>query len=150
MTKSEFIDSIDSYEELIEFCEEHGISCGEILDEDDYSRKMDQDITDGIRYETWESIRDYLNGCPDYSQTGYYRRNGRFDYDALYDTDLGYDLDYVANEAVEAGIIEDDTGETEEERYARLQAEADEAARKQREAEEQMCDKLADFLNEVA
>lgn len=152
MTRDEFLDSIGNYEELIDFCNENDISLGNVMDEDDYSRSMDADIEDAIAYETWEHIRDCLNECPDYSSTGWYRRNGRFDYDNLNDSDFDSDLDYALGVACERGIVFEETDEEREAREAAEAAEAErqrlEAERRQREAEEQMCARLADFLDE--
>lgn len=85
MTRDEFMDNINDFSELLEFCSDEDCEiCADIYRDDDYDREVEDDIANAGY--GWRALRDYLSDLP----TGYdyYRRNGSFDYDGLDDRDF--------------------------------------------------------------
>ena len=72
MTRQEFIDDVNSFQDLIEFCRENNLdTCDDVIDGALLNEYIMRDIS---RYATWTSVLEYLLRIP----TGfeYYRING--------------------------------------------------------------------------
>ncbi len=74
MTRQEFIDNVNSFWELIEFCNDEQLdTCADIIDSD----YLDEYLMRAIRqdFDTWQGIRDYLSDIPTggeyYAEDGY-------------------------------------------------------------------------------
>lgn len=100
MTRDEFLDGINYFSELIDFCQEYGCDyCDDALDEDARDEEIKYELEEYGSDYSWQDIRDYLYDIP----TGYdyYRRNGIFDYEGLDDTDFESYKDDVYDWAVD-------------------------------------------------
>lgn len=90
MTRSEFIDTVNEWEELIDFCRDEGCDiCVGIYDElsmDDFINEYLVDLARSAQ--NWYSFRDDLNAIP--SGAGWYLCNGYFDWEELTDDDFEY------------------------------------------------------------
>ena len=114
MTRQEFLDNVNTWYELIDWCNENGCYvCDEIYDEDSYNERIDDQIVEWARNETWQGLRDILNGLPEGYE--YYRED---DYGDWYGMDEYGDLDGYLSEALDwgddNGIWEDDEDDEEE------------------------------------
>lgn len=79
MTRNEFLDNINSWWELIEFCNDEDCDvCEEIVDEDQKNDGVNADLCDEARRTDWKDIRNWLNDIPVGYE--YYRCDGMFDY----------------------------------------------------------------------
>lgn len=79
MTRNEFLDGVNTWRELIEFCcDEDCDACEDICDEDQKDDEIEADLIEIVREEGWKTIYHWLDEIP----TGfeYYRRDGMFDY----------------------------------------------------------------------
>lgn len=114
MTRSEFIEDITSWGELLEFCSEEDCDvCENIHDDSELDTIMNDYIAEYAREYDWYALRDYLREIP----TGYsfYRENGMFDWDGLDDDDFDDYKDDVLRWADNNDVFEeeDEEGETE-------------------------------------
>lgn len=152
MVRDDFLSEIEDYSDLINFCNENGIYnvIGNVCDYSEFCELVDEDIRNSTRYDHWTDVRDWLNQLPTDSESGYYRRNGRLEYEELTARDFEDDKQYILELAEEHGLFDD--GISMAERYARevteLERLAQESARMEREADAQACAKLTDFLGE--
>lgn len=152
MVRDDFLEGIEDYSDLINFCNDNGIYdvLGDVCDDSEFCSLVDEDIRDSTRYDHWTDVRDMLSQLPTDSESGYYRRNGRLEYEELTDRDFESDKQYILALAEEQGLFDD--GISMAERYAQEAAElerlAQEAARMEQEADAQVCAKLTDFLGE--
>lgn len=82
MTRQEFIDNIDFWYELIDFCDEEGCDiCEYIVDADDLEDRIRDDFSNyGSEY-PWTDIRYWLNNIVE--GHNYYVCNGSFEYEYL-------------------------------------------------------------------
>ena len=84
MTRSEFLENITTFWELIEFCEDQECSiCEDVLDGDRLDEEVDEDIENVAADWGWREIRDRLDDIPEHAETGYFAREGTLDYTAL-------------------------------------------------------------------
>lgn len=145
MVKDDFLVEIEDYSDLACFCDDNDIydAFGDVYGYSEFCDSVDEDIRDSTQYDHWTDIRDWLNQLPTDSETGYYRRNNRLEYEELTARDFENDKQRVLEIAEERGLFDDGTSMAE-----RLAQEAEEAARREREADAQSCAKLADFLGE--
>lgn len=113
MTRRDFIDCVNDFYDLIEFCNDNGCEiCEDLYDDDSYDDAIEEDIRDSIGDYSWRDFRDYLQSLP----TGYdwYRRDGSFDY-------VGVDHDFeeykadVLRWADEEEVWDEDEEDEEEE-----------------------------------
>lgn len=88
MTRSEFIDSVEYFSELQEFCSDEGINVlDDYFDESDLDYNVESDICD-CDY-GWRCIRDLLNdietGCDFYRRLGWlcYEGCGSYEFEQL-------------------------------------------------------------------
>lgn len=90
MTRTEFIEDICSWSELIDFCNSEGIyDCDDIYSRDDRDDKICDDVRELLEYHDWTAVKRNLSDIDDYDYD-YYRRDGDFDWVGMDDEDLGY------------------------------------------------------------
>ena len=87
MTREEWIDSMEDFDDLRTWCIDNGVFEDTMYDiYDDY--EVDDQVNDDVANcdDSWSNLRDYLNDIP----TGYnwYRRDGSFDYVGLTHSDF--------------------------------------------------------------
>lgn len=142
MTREEFIRDVDSWGELLDFCNEYSCDyCENVVDDDCRDDEIDDDIAEAIRNDRWYDIRDYLSDIP--TGYSYYCRNGTFDYDGLDD----YDFERYKNDVLEWADDEevwDDAPEDEDYDVFEAELEAD-AAASAATAEEEPAPEAEDF-----
>lgn len=86
MTRSEFLENVTDFEDLIAFCREINCDiCSDVISSEDRDSEIEGDIIDSFRDEYWYDVLPYLNEIPNGYE--YYRRDGRFDYVGLDDDD---------------------------------------------------------------
>jgi hypothetical protein len=84
MTRTEFVDNVTSWWDLIDFCRDEDCDlCQDIYDEDSMDEEIDYSVREDCGNYGWRDLADLLDGIP----TGYdaYRRNAPFDWDGLGD-----------------------------------------------------------------
>lgn len=87
MTRQEFINSIDFWYELIDFCNDMDCDiCEEIVNGDDLEERIREDFHDYGNEYPWTDIRGWLNDIVEGHD--YYLRNGSFEYEYLCDEDF--------------------------------------------------------------
>lgn len=80
MTRSYFVDSVTTWEELLELCSDEDCDvCEDVISDDALDEWVDSDIRD-TDY-GWRDIRDFLAGIP--SGYDYYLYEGSFEYSGL-------------------------------------------------------------------
>lgn len=86
MKRSEFLDEVNGFYELIDFCNEHGLDlCDGIVAKSEIDAMIFEDIQDSSSRLYWYQVRDRLADIPeDYD---WYIRNGDFDYEGFDDDD---------------------------------------------------------------
>jgi hypothetical protein len=145
MTRDEFINGVDTWYDLREFCDEHGCSiCEDIIDDDDRDDEIDSDVEDAIRNDRWYDIKGYLEDIP--TGYSYYRRDGRFDYVGMDDNDFEEYKSDVLEWADNEGDIWETDPEDEDEDYDVFEAELEaDAAASAAAAEEEPGPEAEDF-----
>lgn len=111
MTRQEFIDSVNSFYDLIDFCnDERCYLCEDVIDDDQLDECVEEDIAEYGR--GWRGLRDWLADIP----TGYeyYRRDGAFDYVWLDDQDFENYKQDVLEWADEANVFEEEEKDEED------------------------------------
>lgn len=114
MTRSYFLDQVNSWSELIDLCSDEGCDiCSDIYSNDDIDSMIDDDVAEAIRSESWRYIRDNLADIDtDYD---YYRCDGMFDYVGMDDTDFDTYKDDVLDWMDDCDRWEPEEDEEEEE-----------------------------------
>lgn len=114
MTRSEFIEGVDWFDELISFCRDYNLdACSDILHEDDLDEKVCDDIREALSHEYWYDIRRYLNSL----ETGWswYRDDGYLDYVGLDEDSFQDYKDAALEEADGLDIWEPEDDEVDDE-----------------------------------
>ena len=123
MTRQEFLDEINDFSDLLNFCCDHGLYYMEDVT-DDIAACLAEDLRDYAREYSWTEIRDWLNGIEDGGS--WYRRDGSFDYVCI-DDDFEEWKREVMLEADEIGTFEEEDEECEPEpEQGQLRLEQDE------------------------
>ena len=110
MTANEFLENVNDYYDLKDFCSEVGCEyCDDIVDDDTLDEDVEYALAEYRRDYNWREIRDVLNGIP----TGYdwYRCDGSFDYVGLDDSDFEDSKDEVYEWALNNGYFDDEVDE---------------------------------------
>ena len=113
MTANEFLENVNDYYDLKDFCSEIGCEyCDDIVDDDTLDEDVEYALGEYRRDYSWREIRDLLNDIP----TGYdwYRCDGSFDYVGLDDSDFEDSKDKVYEWALNNGYFDDEADEDEE------------------------------------
>lgn len=110
MTRQDFIDNVEHWYELIEFCNDIECDiCEAIVSGDNLEENIREDFNDfGSEY-PWTDIRGWLNDIVD--GYDYYVRNGSFEYEHLSDADFEVYkqeiLDYMDRNGIWDDVDED-------------------------------------------
>lgn len=109
MTRQEFIDNIDDYYELRDFCQENdSYEFDDIIDQDSFDEYVNDNIWNN-RYD-WRDLQEWLNNIP----TGYYFYdviNGVFDAVGLSDENFESDKDEILQKATNKGWFDEEEPE---------------------------------------
>lgn len=74
MTRHEFIENIDNWEELLDFCYNYNCDiCDNVYDSEERDEYIDNNFYGLCREECWTTVRDYLNEIP--TENDYYKNN---------------------------------------------------------------------------
>jgi len=96
MTREYFINEIDEWWKLKDFCNEYGCwVCDDIVDSDYRDEWIEDHLIEWARENTWTDLRDVLNSLYDDSSDSYYRIS---EYDEWYGVDD--DFDYYKEDAL--------------------------------------------------
>ena len=78
MTRHEFIEEIDSWEDLIQFCNSYNdcYICDDVYNSYDKDEYIDSNFYGLCREECWTAVRDYLNEIP--TGSDYYKNSGSY------------------------------------------------------------------------
>lgn len=117
MTRDEFIRGVSTWGELIDFCHEYNCDvCEEIYDEDAMDDEINYAVSEYAGNYSWYELRDKLSEIP----TGYncYRRNDRFDWDALGNDDFEEYKDSVIEWMDDGGHWDEDDEDEEVDFFA--------------------------------
>lgn len=109
MTREEFIDNITYWYELIVFCNDLDCDiCSEVYDNDQRNAYIDNELVDLARNNSWEEMRDILNGY----DTGYeyWSRDDYGEWEGLSDVDF----DEYKNDVLEWADNQGDVWDEEE------------------------------------
>lgn len=87
MTRSEFIEDINTFSDLRDFCCDYGLSyLDEFIDGDDLDSEVDEDIKDCDF--GWGTILDCLRNIASITGADFYRKDGWLDYVEMDDGDF--------------------------------------------------------------
>lgn len=80
MTRREFLEDVTEFGELRDFANDNEIwePLEDLADEDDIDREANDAVSEMSGHEEWHTIKDYLDGIPDYA--GWFIREGYLDY----------------------------------------------------------------------
>lgn len=109
MTRQEFIDDVNSWSELINFCNEYGCDeCSDVYDESQRDESIDNSLEERARdCNEWRELYSYLNAIP----SGYDYYSYDYDYDewkGLDDDDFDDYKDEVLDWADDNDIFEEE------------------------------------------
>lgn len=89
MTRQEFIDNIQYWSELLEFCSDEGCNyCEDIYDSDQWNDSINDDVYEMAGTSSWRTILDVLQGYDDLSGYDYYRRDDYGEWHGLDEDDF--------------------------------------------------------------
>ena len=115
MTRQEFLDSIESFSDLINFCNENDIYQAytqNIYDNEDYDMEICRRISEYSNNDSWEEIRDWLDNLP--CGCDYYEFDDDWcEWKGLEDEDLHERVHELAQELDEDGFFDDEVEEQE-------------------------------------
>lgn len=84
MTRSEFIEEITTWCELLDFCDQHDLeACSDVVSDSDKDDAINNALSEFVRYNDWETVYSVLEDIPCGYQ--YYQKNRDFDYEPLDD-----------------------------------------------------------------
>lgn len=90
MTRSEFLNDVNWFGDLIDFCYEVGCNyCENIIDYDELDEEIDDYLSENVREKSWKSIKEDLDCIPE--GYDYYLRRYTMEYEGLTESDF---LDY--------------------------------------------------------
>lgn len=122
MTRREFVEGVDYWSELLDFCNEQGCSiCEEIYDSGGRDDLINELLYDWVRSYGWQDIYNKLDNIPDYGD--YFRYDDYGDWDCVDDEFDSYKSDVLAwmdnggywdEDDEEVDEEDDDEGEFEE------------------------------------
>lgn len=89
MTRQDFINDIECWYELIDFCNDNGCyECEDIYDSEQRDDFLNEEIENIARNETWREMLETLQGFADESGYDYYRKDDYGDFVGLDDDDF--------------------------------------------------------------
>lgn len=89
MTRQDFINDIECWYELIDFCNDEGCyECEDIYDSEQRDDFLNEEIEDIARNETWREMLETLQGFADGSGYDYYIKDNYGDFVGLDDDDF--------------------------------------------------------------
>jgi hypothetical protein len=84
MTRSEFMDNINDFDDLISFCDEMGCyACEDVIDHHDLDSVVCEDIKEATEHVEWTDIRDALDDID--AHCDWYERTGDLEFRGLED-----------------------------------------------------------------
>lgn len=119
MTKQEFIDRVNDFEDLLNFCSNESIENDldwyyDIYDYNEMREEVERDITEALNSNYWYDIRDMLNDIPD--RGVYFERSDILMYNCI-DDDFDQFKDDVLQYANAHELWEEDETESETEAF---------------------------------
>ena len=112
MTRQQFIEEVNNWYDLIDFCNDNNLDdlC-DVYDDETASELIDEALAEEIQYRSWRDIRDMLGSIDD----GYdfYLARGGLAFEGLSDWDLDNYKDDVMTSAENAGVFDPDEEEEE-------------------------------------
>lgn len=115
MTRQEFLDSIESFSDLINFCNENDgyqAYTQNIYNNEDYDMEICRRISEYSNNDRWEEIRDWLDNLP--CGCDYYEYDDDWcEWKGLEDEDLHERVHELAQELDEDGFFDDEVEEQE-------------------------------------
>ena len=119
MTRAEFLEDVTCFSDLINFCNDNGLSfCEEVYDEDIVNEWIDDSLIDLARNYSWGDVRDILNEYADNSGYDWYRYDESYGrYEPLGDYEFNEYRDEVLDYMDENGLWDEDDEEEEEEPF---------------------------------
>lgn len=89
MTRQDFINDIDLWHELIDFCNDNGCyECEDIYDSEQRDDFLNEEVENIARNETWREMLETLQGFADGSGYDYYIKDNYGDFVGLDDDDF--------------------------------------------------------------
>ena len=77
MTRHEFIENINDWENLISFCNDYECDvCNDVYDPEQRDEYIDDNLYELVQEECWGEVRDLLNEIP--TENDYYKNNGSY------------------------------------------------------------------------
>lgn len=87
MTRREFIDNVNTWDDLVEFCSDENLDALQsVYDDDSLSNYIEENLYEYVRDHNWECVRDTLNSIP--SEYDYYYEDGWLEFVGLTDADF--------------------------------------------------------------
>ena len=116
MLRDEFIDNVTTWNELVDFCEEEGLSfCDELCGEDSFNEWIDGNLVSWAHEHSWQDLMSMLNNYDSICGADYYLWD---DYEGGYRRADDSDFDDIKNTVIEFMDEDsrwDDSDEDEEE-----------------------------------
>lgn len=114
MTRNEFLDTVNDWYELIEFCNDVGCSyCDDVYSEESMNDDINERLTDWAQECTWQELYSRLDDIP--SGYDYYRCNDYGDWESLDDSDFDDYKDDVLEWMDNNGYWDEDDDDFEDE-----------------------------------
>lgn len=109
MTRQEFIDSINYWDELIEFCTDKGCDyCDDLYDEGQWDHCVEDDAYEIIRSGSWRDVLSTLQDYENLSGYEYYRKDEWGDWYGLDNNDFDQYKDDILAWADDNGIWDEE------------------------------------------
>ena len=126
MTRQEFIDDVQYWSELIDFCYEEGCYvCEDVYTSDQRDDRIDEDVSEMMRHNSWRAILDTLQTYDNQSGYEYYSLDGYGDWIGLDDDDLASYKDDVLEWMDNKGRWDDENDEDENDEDENIPTEAE-------------------------
>ncbi len=115
MTRQDFIDDVQYWSELIDFCYEEGCYvCEDVYTSDQRDDRIDEGVSEMMRHNSWRTILDTLQTYDNQSGYEYYLLDGYGDWIGLDDDDFTSYKDDVVDWMDNNGRWDDEDDEDED------------------------------------
>lgn len=116
MTRQEFVDGVEYWSDLVDFCNQEGCSiCEDVYSDGDRDYDIEEELCEMVRDSNWREVLDTLQAYDRDSGYDYYLKNGCGEFEGLNDEDFTSYKDDVLDWGDNNDIWDDDEEDDDEE-----------------------------------
>lgn len=107
MTRDEFYNNITEWWDLIDICNDYNLTaCNDVFSDDQFCEIIDEALAEAIGYESWHTIKDWLNYVPTGYDYYFVDEEDPWNHSGLDDSDFLEYKDQVAEDMEYMGLFD--------------------------------------------